>query len=212
MLCAGLWLLTGVYNLRNPPVLAGIEAGRKVYEKREIHAGLSGYVYVVAGFLKGITASMMSWYSHSLGLARWPMIAYGLYDCASLAAALRHVLRGDVAEHRRWMVRNFAVGAGSIWVRIFGAAWAALDLEFMRSTKFYGRMNNLILVTGFTMGPLFGEWWIARSPAERKRWAAVMALNVVATFVGAQLIYKEKREDEVKLKESLGGTRTIVSR
>ena len=92
---------------------------------------LSGYLYLLTGFTKGLTASLLSIRSHSLGASRPFMIGYGLWDCFSLLVAVREVLAGRIASHRRWMVRNFAIGAGSIWVRVFGLCWAACDLSFM---------------------------------------------------------------------------------
>lgn len=151
VLMAGLWLVTGVYNLRNQPEFAGVKDGKKLFEGARYHANVSGYLYVISSAIKGVTAAMMSYYSHSLGYARWPMIGFGIYDVVSLAIALYHILRGNVVDHKRWMIRNFAVGSGSIWVRVFGGIWAACDLEFMKSVEFYGKMNQVILCTGFTM-------------------------------------------------------------
>jgi hypothetical protein len=76
VLSAGLWMVTGVYNLRNQPKLVidrvAKTAGYAVvgpfgpYGHR-----ISGMVYVIAGFLKGITASILAIKSHSLGYSRW---------------------------------------------------------------------------------------------------------------------------------------------
>ena len=85
VLCAGAWLITGVYNLRNPPEFAGKAPGGGALYEGWAHKRLSGYVYVLASLLKGVTASIISWKSQSLGFARWPMIFCGL--CAPAAPA-----------------------------------------------------------------------------------------------------------------------------
>ena len=36
----------------------------------------------------------------------------GLWDCFSLLMAYKYILQGKVALHKKWMVRNFAIGAG----------------------------------------------------------------------------------------------------
>ena len=73
----------------------------------------------------------------------------------------------DVARHRRWMLRNFSVGLGSVWVRAFGAAWALYDMSFMRDPARYRAMNDVGRGAGFAMGPLAGEWWLRRADALR---------------------------------------------
>ena len=49
---------------------------------------------------------------------------------------------------------------GSIWVRVFGAIWAACDLSFMKSVQTFGMMNEIVLVGGFSFGILFGILFI----------------------------------------------------
>uniref|UniRef100_A0A7S2SK06 Uncharacterized protein n=1 Tax=Mucochytrium quahogii TaxID=96639 RepID=A0A7S2SK06_9STRA len=194
VLMAGVWLITGVYNLRNQPKFIGVNDGKKLFENRRLHAGLSGYMYAISSILKGATASMMSWYSHSLGFARWPMITYGIYDVVSLLLAIKFILQGNIPDHKRWMVRNFAMGSGSIWVRVMGAIWAAYDLEFMKDNEFYRKMNNVILCGGFTMGPLFGEFWLAKTRQRRDAALAAMVGLSVAVLVAGKAIYEEKKD------------------
>ena len=71
-LMAGIWLITGVYNLRRQPQISRITNGEVEYV-RSLHATLSGYLYVVSSFLKGATVPLMSLFSHSLGFARYPL-------------------------------------------------------------------------------------------------------------------------------------------
>ena len=77
---------------------------------------LSGLVYVVAGLLKGATASILAVKSHSLGYSRVPMFGFGLYDVFTGLMAYKYIRERNIVKHREWMIRNFAVGAGSIWV------------------------------------------------------------------------------------------------
>lgn len=150
VLTAGIWLLTGAYNLRYPPTFEGKDAisGQIVYNGW-MHRRLSGYLYVFSSFLKGITATIISLRSHSLGFARYPMALCGVYDLVSLFFAVQYVLEGKILDHKKWMIRNYGVGAGSIWVRVYAAIWAAFDLDFMKTPDLYRKMNNVVLCTGF---------------------------------------------------------------
>jgi len=198
VLCSAIWLVTGVLNLRNQPEFERIENGRKIFSRGRLHF-VSGYFYLLSGFVKGLTASMMSWFSHSLGFARIPMILFGVWDMLSLAFAVSFILKGDVAAHRRWMVRNFSAGGGSIWTRVFGAVWALFDpnLTFMSDSELYRQMNNIVLVTGFTFGPLFGEFWLARKTNSSKRDLALVGMFgcCAATAACGRQIYSQRRRD-----------------
>merc|ERR1712054_507254 len=144
---AGAWLLTGTANLRNQPKAVDFVDGVVTYAKpwAALHRW-AGYFYVVSSFLKGSTASLMSIYSHSLGASRIPMVLYGMWDVFSLYKALAYILRGNVALHKKWMIRNFCMGAGSIWVRVVGAIWAACDLSFMEHPDRFRKMNDVALL------------------------------------------------------------------
>ena len=190
VLAAGVWLVTGVYNLRNPPTYAGRDAatGRAVFEGWWHRRG-SGGVYLVTSVLKALTATMLSLKSHTLGVARVPMAACGLYDAFSVVRAVKFAVDGNPVQHKRWMIRNFGVGAGSIWVRVFAAAWAACDLSFMGDADLYGEMNEVALVVGFLHGILFSEWWLAEDALVRRKWAAAQLANVAALGLGARVVY-----------------------
>eukprot|EP01065_Artemidia_motanka_P037891 TRINITY_DN46792_c0_g1_i1.p1 TRINITY_DN46792_c0_g1~~TRINITY_DN46792_c0_g1_i1.p1 ORF type:complete len:320 (+),score=102.97 TRINITY_DN46792_c0_g1_i1:72-1031(+) len=190
---AGLWLLSGAYNLYNPPKLAKLANGKLGYERTLLHK-LSGYTYLVSGFLKGITVPMVCYYSHSLSnVMRVPLAALGVWDVLSLGAAFYHVgVKRNIMEHRRWMIRNFCVGGGSIWVRVFGAVWAAFDLSFMKDPLFFGQMNSLVLLGGFYYGAMFGEWYIAKDPARKKLLEKLMMLLCAVVAVCGRRLYTKR--------------------
>jgi len=146
-------------------------------------------VYGVTSVLKALTATMLSLKSHTLGVARVPMAACGLYDAFSVVRAVKFAVDGNPVQHKRWMIRNFGVGAGSIWVRVFAAAWAACDLSFMGDADLYGEMNEVALVVGFLHGILFSEWWLAEDALVRRKWAAAQLANVAALGLGARVVY-----------------------
>lgn len=95
-------------------------------------------------------------------------LVFGLWFLASLVLAFRAIRRGDVPQHRRWMIRAFAVGVGigtiRIWTGIFTAVLLAtggdpdqtLPEQFTFGVAFW---------LAFAMHVAIGEWWLRRTPA-----------------------------------------------
>ena len=54
-------------------------------------------------------------------------------------------------------------------------------------------MNNVILVTGFSMGAAFGEYWVAGSERARTFWKVVMAVLCGSTAAMARSIIKSSK-------------------
>jgi len=150
---------------------------------------LSGFVYVFAGLLKGATASILSVKSHSLGQSRYPLFALGVWDVFTCVNAYRHIRNRNIALHKDWMIRNFCAGAGSIWVRVFGGVWAAFDLSILRNVELYRQMNNIVLVAGFGMGILYGEFSVAKTQALKSRWKAAMVAWCIGTGIVAKKVH-----------------------
>jgi hypothetical protein len=211
VLTAATWLITGVYNLRNPPTFVGKDSnsGKMLFDGW-YHRRLSGYLYAITSFAKGTTASALSIRSHSLGFARWPMALCGIYDVISLGIALNYAVNGNPVEHKKWMIRNFGVGAGSIWVRVFAAAWAATDLSFMSNADFYREMNNVALCVGFLQGILFSEWWVATDFITRRKWFLAQLINVVFGLIGYRHVYRQLRLKRINLALNRGVDKELI--
>merc|ERR1712023_460027 len=100
------------------------------------------------------------------------------------------------------MIRNFSVGAGSIWVRVFGAVWALFDLDFMKDPVMFGKMNGLVLTGGFYFGTLFGEWWVSPEGAKKKLLERLMFALCISIAVAGKRMYiirnKEKEDAHSK--------------
>lgn len=204
---AGIWLLTAFYNLRNQPQLGRLANGKLGYPRSTLHRA-SGYVYLIAGFLKAITVPLMAYNSHSL--ANWirvPLGTLGIWDTISLGvAAYQIIVKRDIPMHKRWMIRNFSAGAGSIWVRVFGTVWSICDLEFMRVPDQFGQMNGYALLGGFYYGVLYGEWWLAKDPKSRRGIERIMGALCLWIFLMGKRMYRKCKPHENKSKlESMAG-------
>ncbi|MCA9659545.1 MAG: DUF2306 domain-containing protein [Myxococcales bacterium] len=90
-----------------------------------IHRAL-GRIYVFAALAAGIGGSLFILLRGTLGGA--PMsLGFGLYGALVTGAAiltLRYARRRDLQRHRRWAIRLFALGVGSLLYRVEYSLWA----------------------------------------------------------------------------------------
>ena len=83
-----------------------------------------GRVLAGAGMLSGIFALIFGGLFSYGGLAEASAtMVFGLWFLACLIRAIRAIRRDDIVQHRRWMIRAFAIGIGigtiRIWLGIF---------------------------------------------------------------------------------------------
>merc|ERR1712150_218332 len=129
----------------------------------------------------------------------------GFWDVFTLAKAVYHIaVKRNIQKHRHWMIVNFSVGAGSIWVRVFGAVWAACDLTFMRKPEMFGLMNGYALIGGFYYGAMFGEWWLAHGRI-KKRLEWLMALVCLWVAVMGKRMYRKQAEKDRSIETKITG-------
>jgi uncharacterized membrane protein YozB (DUF420 family) len=95
-------------------------------------------------------------------------VMFGCWFLVCLVLALRAIRRHDVRQHRRWMIRAFAVGIGvgtiRIWVGIFEGAEQMISGGTTPATP-NTVMFGVAFWLAFTMHLAVGEWWLRRTPA-----------------------------------------------
>lgn len=95
-------------------------------------------------------------------------VVFGAWFITCLVLALRAIRSDHVQQHRRWMIRAFAVGVGigtiRIWVGIFEGFEQALSGGTTPATP-DPTMFGVAFWLAFTMHVLIGEWWLRRTPA-----------------------------------------------
>ncbi|MGA8978126.1 MAG: DUF2306 domain-containing protein, partial [Pedococcus sp.] len=79
-------------------------------------------------------------------------LIFGAWFVACLVLAFRAIRRTDVSQHRRWMIRAFAVGVGVGTIRLWVGVFTALTIG--RN----GGPEGLTLPNQFTLGVAF---WLA---------------------------------------------------
>ena len=116
---------------------------------------LSGRVLVVLGLIIGITALVMSSKMAIGGANEWvATVVFASIFLFSLVKSFYHILRREVALHREWMIRMFAIGFAIATVRpIVGIFFAFSHLS---PREFFG----IAFWLGFTIHLVAAEAWI----------------------------------------------------
>jgi uncharacterized membrane protein len=96
-------------------------------------------------------------------------VVFGLWLLACLAAAFAAVRRRDIVQHRRWMIRAFAVGIGIATIRLWVGLFIALH-HVMTSEPPNGPVAStfgLAFWLGLGVNAAIGEWWLRRPAPQR---------------------------------------------
>jgi hypothetical protein len=117
---------------------------------------VTGRVVLVAIALGGTAGFLLSWFNTAgpIGTAGFGTLAVLWVAFAGLG--LRAILRGDVATHRRWMLRTFALTYAAVTLRLWLIALIPLVGDFSSAyvlVPFLSWVPNLVVV----------EWLLRRS-------------------------------------------------
>src|SRR5262249_656770 len=143
---------------------------------------LSGRILVVCGLIIGGTALVMS-FQMAIGGANETAatVVFDLFFLFALGKGFYHVRRGDIARHREWIIRMFAIRLAIATVRpIVGIFFAFSKLS---PREFFGTAFWL----GFTIHLLVAEMWINYTRSSLKRSSA-------ATFTFGNSAIKKSHE------------------
>ncbi|MGW4115529.1 DUF2306 domain-containing protein [Actinosynnema sp. NPDC004786] len=135
-----------------------------------------GRVYVFAGVLPGgVTALAIGAVSPFGPLNQVGNVLMGALWLAFTVAGFRMARQRRHVDHRRWMIRSFALTASIMSNRIW-AAVAAITLSPRLDTAFGGSevallqtVSGLAAWLGWTIPLLLAEWWLERGDARRRR-------------------------------------------
>jgi hypothetical protein len=116
---------------------------------------LSGRLVVVLGLIIGITALIMSFKTNIGGATETSAtVVFAIIFLFSLVKGFYHIRRHEVALHREWMIRMFAIGFAIATVRpIVGMFFAFSRLS---PHQFFG----IAFWIGFTIHFIAAEVWI----------------------------------------------------
>ena len=95
-------------------------------------------------------------------------VVFGMWFLSCLLLAFRAIRSDNVPQHRRWMIRAFAVGVGIGTVRIWIGVFEAIAQAMSGGTSTPSPDPTgfaMAFWLGFAMHVAFGEWWLRRTPA-----------------------------------------------
>jgi uncharacterized membrane protein len=127
---------------------------------------LSGRVFVVCGSVTGISALVMSFGMPAIGGVNQAAATtlFALFFLFALCKAFWHIRRREIALHREWMIRAFAVGLAVATIRpIIGVFFATSRLSGLRPHEFFG----IAFWIGFVLHLIAAEAWIHATQRER---------------------------------------------
>src|SRR5262245_36454556 len=119
----------------------------------------SGRVVVASGLVVGVSALAMSVGMPAIGGANQAAatILFGLLFLFALGKGTWHILRREVALHREWMIRAFAIGLAVATIRpIIGVFFATRRLTGLTPDEFFGTAFWI----GFVLHLIAAEAWI----------------------------------------------------
>lgn len=95
-------------------------------------------------------------------------VVFGAWFISCLVLAFRAIRRDDVPQHRRWMIRAFAVGIGIGTIRIWVGIFEGIEQGMSGGTSPAAPDQTMFAVAfwlAFSMHVAIGEWWLRRTPA-----------------------------------------------
>src|ERR1700676_211335 len=119
----------------------------------------SGRVFVVCGFVIGITALIMSFGMPAIGGVNQAAATtlFGLYFLLALSRAFWLIRRREIALHREWMIRAFSTGLAVATIRpIIGIFFATHRISGLTPHEFFG----IAFWIGFVLHVMAAEAWI----------------------------------------------------
>lgn len=119
----------------------------------------SGRVFVVCAAIIGISALVMSFAMQSIGGVNQAAatILFGTFFLVALGKAFWHIRRREIALHREWMIRAFAVGLAVSTIRpIVGIFFATSRWSGLTPQQFFGTAFWI----GFVLQLIAAEAWI----------------------------------------------------
>lgn len=123
---------------------------------------ITGRVFVGVGLLLAATSLRLLWQfpdasTWVLALAR---LVAGVGLGAALVIALRAIRARDIARHKAWMIRAYAIGMGSATV-----AFLMFPIFVITGDPIEGYLSDLVFVASWGLNIAIAEWVIRRPMA-----------------------------------------------
>lgn len=121
----------------------------------------SGRLLVVLALLAGTTALWLGGVAPYTSTVRLPTAAAGAVFLIAPAMAIAAIRRADIARHREWMIRFFAVSVGIVVIRLIMPV-----IIWLLSPASFREILGLAFWAGFFVSLLIAELWIRSTRAD----------------------------------------------
>ncbi|MBV9886011.1 MAG: DUF2306 domain-containing protein [Acidobacteria bacterium] len=142
-----------------------------------------GRIVLICGLIVGTTALVMSFAMPAIGGVNQAAatILFGTLFLFALGKAYVHIRRREIALHREWMIRAFAIGLAVTTIRpIVGIFFATSRLSGLTPREFFGTAFWI----GFTIHLIVAESWIRTHPQSTQSQQQSAQMTVRAAAVG----------------------------
>lgn len=139
-------------------VLGPLQFVRRIRSRHLRFHRWSGRVFVSLGLVIGVSALAMS-FKTSIGGVNETVATtlFAIVFLFDLVKAFVHIRRREIARHREWMIRAYAIGLAVATIRpIVGVFFATSPLTHLTPHEFFGTAFWL----GFTIHLIAAEAWI----------------------------------------------------
>ncbi|MEU8921817.1 DUF2306 domain-containing protein [Kitasatospora sp. NPDC048545] len=113
-----------------------------------------GVVYLLGCLVGGIGALLLAPVAYGGPVARLGFACLGVAWLVTGGIGLRMILRRRIEDHRRWMVRSFALTFAAVTLRLMLVAAQAADLDF--------RTSYTVVAWLCWVPNLLVAWWFTR--------------------------------------------------
>jgi uncharacterized membrane protein len=127
---------------------------------------INGRIFVACAYAIGISALVMSVAMPAIGGLNQAVATtlFGILFLIALTKAFRHILRGEILQHREWMIRAYAIGLAVATIRpIVGFFFATSPLTGLTPHEFFGTAFWL----GFTVQAIAAEVYLRATTSSR---------------------------------------------
>jgi uncharacterized membrane protein len=136
-------------------ILAPLQFSPAIRDRHRRFHRWSGRVIAALAFLAGVSGLWIGLVLPYASNERLPIALFGALFLLAPLKGIRAIRRGDVAHHRQWMIRLFAVGIGIAVVRVVATPMIAI----LRPERIQDIMA-LAFWTGWTLSVTSAELWI----------------------------------------------------
>ena len=140
-------------------LLGPFQFNRAIRSKYPKWHRINGRIFVACAYVVGISALLMSVAMPAIGGVNQAVATtlFGILFLIALTTAFRHILRGEIWQHREWMIRAYAIGLAVATIRpIIGFFFATSPLTGLTPHEFFGTAFWL----GFTLQAIAAEVYL----------------------------------------------------